>query len=754
MESPDPEVWVRALGKMSGYFDDPESHPWVPTVLKLYLTEPAALQNPARTRKILRDSVMIEAKTPCEDILLDLLGDLEYPFLADVKLSLTDVAADSIRRRGLLERLQQTRGGIALFQGLFEIISRHDPQAALATTMERLKLPPEEDPDQKQVVDTVGDFLGTEWEDAKAALRWWEENRRLALPDYLRQRDRKAAVEEAVQIFRRSAKLLHSHDNTYREFLLASLQVGSEEVRAEAVREVQDRLVEVFDGQRALLEPVVELLLQLALSSESSPALRLKSLNALGQFQGFGDFEPLRDALAQWIAVFLEKLPPGPRSELLQMGWAAVEAAGKLEAALGKEIEAALAEQLDDDEGVATWPAHRDDLVLTLLESLRSIGPGPDTLSLMQRIFDSSVPGDNGQQQKRVASHELAVQVMGKWSKGTNERANEQVLKFMERALDRRDEAETRTWAIIGLGYLQMPEGISALEGVIEEGGTDSDRTQAVRSIYNIGQVPAVASFRALLERLPAEDEAIRNAIDQSARDLCTRDRTLRLLQEFVLPKSEPTAWFGQVIDDRDLAALVDPLQIGPDALGEDDVFACWHDLRLAICAEWLRRAEGNAGEEEAKLYRKLADSANQVLGFLADHEELKQAVNVEFNAVEFEQFRAIGARGPIVAALTAKDFEALGAALKAQLAAVDAKERSGHVLWTLQRLEKLAQSETTLTVPAEFLTGLDSILGPEQKLTLGEEAERIRQALLKQPNQVVESNSSIPDPGADEDGS
>lgn len=757
MASSDPEEWVRALGRLSAYFDSDRlaKEPWVRQVLRRYVIEQAG-ENPARTRKILSDRTMVERKEPCESILLELLASESSPFLPDVTDALVAVAADPARRQGLLSHLEKLGLTEDRFARLFAIIARHDPQATIRVAIHRLDadVPAES---ARSVIEALHRLLGVNFADAAACREWWKQNERTPISDWLRQRDRQRLIAETTQIWQQALQHLQPNKNAFREFLLDSLD-RSPEIRREGIRQVQERLSGLFQGEVALLQPFVDKLLAIAREPTADASIRLQALMGLESFVDFSGYEPLVASLSEWIGtpeVVAQRKQDPKAATAYAFSLAAVRVAGKLKCALSVELEAILESVLVTDEsGICDWDRDSDDLVATLLESISRIGPRrmqpatedtpgkPGNLTLMKRIFESRVPTDATRAEKRIKVHDLVVKMLGQWRALSPPNAeDESVLELLNQALERR-AGLARRLAIIGLGTLRLPEGISPLEVVVKGGSDPGNRSEAAKSIYTIGGQRAVVAFRGLLSELKEDrNQELRQQIVRHAEDLCATDPTLGLLSEYVFPKEERTAWFARLIDEPTLARLVSTDQV---KLDRQEVLNAWLTLRIEIAKLLLERAEQATPENEGAAYQRLAASTQEVLDYRSSHPDL------QFRRIEeLTRLRFTAGRAELIDALSRGDYAALAKGLEDQVAKLtktpstdprtDANLR---LSWVVRRIERAALANPESRVPEEFIESIDRIQR-DYEVQLGEEWTRIREVLRQKPVKKAESSAS-----------
>lgn len=763
MASSDPEEWVRALGRLSAYFDPDKlaKNPWVAKVLRRYLIEQADEQ-PARTRKILSDRTMVERKEPCEEILLDLL-DSQTAFLPDVTDALVAVAADPTRRQGLVQHLRSLPipAGSVRFSRLFAIVGRHDPQAVIRVAIQRLG---NGEPDSGQpkpsdasgsdasvaedsrreadrvVLEALQRLLGIEFVDAAACREWWKQNERTPIPDWLRQRDRQRLLAETIQIWQQALQHLQPNKNALREFLLDSLD-RSQEIRREGIRQTQERLPSLFQGEVALLQPFVDRLLLIAKDPSVDPGVRLQALTALENFTDFSGYEPLVSALLEWIQ--------SPASANLRL--AAVRVAGKLKCALSLELESLLESLLVSDEaGNWDWDRDADDLVAGLLDAISRIGPRrsqestagtpakPGNLQLMKRVFESRVPPEATRAEKRIKVHDLVVKLLGQWRAATPPTSEDDlVLELLNQALERR-AGLARRLAIIGLGTLRRAEGIAPLEVVVKGGSDPGNRSEAAKAIYTIGLRESVVSFRGLLQELQEErNRELRQQIVRHAEDLCATDPTLGLLSEYVFPKEERTPWFARLVDEPALAKLVSTDQVKPET---QEVMNAWLTLRVAMARFLLERAEQASPENEAAAYQRLAQSTQEILDYRNAHPEL------QYRGIDkIARLRFIAGRAELVELIGRGDYSALVTVLESQLTKLSesgspsvSADAGVRLLWVARRLEKTTLASPDSPVPEGVIDSLEQ-LQKRFGLDLGDEWTRIRESLRQKPAKIGE---------------
>lgn len=713
MASDDPEEWVRGMTRLSGHFG-PTASPWVEAVLREFLGGEPALARPVRTRKLLADP-NLHAPVPCESILIELLARPEYLFLPEVRGALRRVAADPQRRAALQARLAAEgatsplaeparpqapaalQRSATLAVRLFEVLCDHDPAGALRVVLQRLSQ--DGDPLQDVLLGAVATLLDEPTTDLAFWRAWWAEHQQDAIVRLLLERQRRRAMDEVVQLWRRFLADYRQLPRSYQDLLLDGLR-RAPEIQALAIEEIEQQLRGIVT-ERSALAPFLDRLLEIASDPASERPLRRSALRALRTMTAFREQPPapLVEALARWI----QAIPAQPAggvgaTSADSLEFEALAVAGELAAPVGDAIEGALVRQLDLDENgnPASWPSHRDGVVNTLLNELARVGPRPETLgrtlTLMERILASEPWVGTPREAARLASHRLAVRVIG--DRATFRQAEPplraRALRVLEGTLLRVDP-EIRSWAVSGLGKLGMRDGIEPLARVVRDPGNGSYRKEAVKAIVQIGGLEAIAALRAVHGSLDEQQEReLREDIRQSLRALVLRDPTLAFLEEFLLGGGSRAPWFEDSIRDPELQALLAPSDF-ERVLGSPEVLARWVRIRQEQCLLLVEYASAR-GPAQYRTAGELAEMALRLVGDLLAPGERRL----------FEEHRLLGRRGLIGAALSgpALDFTTAQKELRALLRdearrrengpgeALDPDPRVAHLSWLTDLLE------------------------------------------------------------------
>ena len=384
--------------------------------------------------------------------------------------------------------------------------------------------------------------------------------------------------------------------------------------------------------------------------------MRLEALERLAAMNGFMEDPKLRSRfLVESLEERIKGLPQQAASARdgrdYRLGVKSVWLAGKLEIAVGGDLDQLLSELVPRDPSPPRWDPRDDELVLTILRSLKKIGPRPETVEHMQRVYEASaaVPLGGDREATRMEARKLAVEalwhpirVSGPSFDLTN---RNQIKSFFETVLEDSEPGEARGVVIIALGDLNLEKSVPLLVKAIRQrdatGRARPGAKQAVASISRIGGSAAIDAYRDLLVELPPQSE-LRGEVLHYAQVLCARDELLESLEKLVFEpatEGEPEArspWFEALLVSFDGETATNGLERLLDNEANQQIRATpavrarWERIRRHQCEAAQARLEaGGSLPQLLQGYKWLDDLASGVLRFVDSlPDEEKGAMN------------------------------------------------------------------------------------------------------------------------------
>ena len=590
--------WVRAMTLLGARLEREDPPQWINPLILEMLTD-RALENPVRTRFILKDELITNSNTGILILTVLLRQEANWPFLEEVENSFRKWSLDEVVRDRLITEFRVATDPLQLTR-LFDVLTVGDPRAVIEASIDRLRDSAE--PAVPTILSSLGEFMKLELDQA-GWIAWWEANGELPILDGIVSRTEKAGQERELALWNRADQYLREGGNAerYLNWLMDSMSNSeAQRIRSAAIVRAGDFAKEYSasdsnggsENRVRIFRPVVERLIALlqqdansARRSTEFQQLALLSLTALGEFE---DFRSESD-LVQILRFHITRLNPDLTNGSRRLAREALSTAMALRAPVSNEIDAAIVRFIPGvDQKVDGAEIRR------LVGAARTVGFSENTVEILFRVARLS---------PALGEVVLEALVYGQ----VPQSSIGQVLQYYDELIRSTKESNVRSLAINGIGRLGVPEGIPILVSMVLQAGaeSESERGAALAMIGSIGGSEAVSGIVRILGEISATD-VLRESALKLATTQVVGDDSLQLAQAFLLDgEGQLNPWGLKVLESPALIELM-RAKVQPTDLRDRDPqrFQRWVLLQAVrfeiLVQDFLARASSGDAEDVA----------------------------------------------------------------------------------------------------------------------------------------------------------